>query len=187
MGADVAVLDRNPEALRRVDAVLGIRVRTLFSTRDVVELLCQQADLVIATLLVPGSTTPKLITVLCPGATKRRALRSALSLSTRTPWHRGHSIVAAVIEHPHPLPQIFHPAFRSYCVNRSPHPHRATTLIPLSIQQLICTGCGAETNAACNCGKTYKPSAIRVKEYDEVNRGKSTRQAAADLGVSKTV
>ena len=33
MGADVAVLDRNPEALRRVDAVLGNRVRTLFSTR----------------------------------------------------------------------------------------------------------------------------------------------------------
>ena len=53
MGADVAVLDRNPEALRRVDGVLGNRVRTLFSTRDVVE---------IATLLVPDSTTPKLIT-----------------------------------------------------------------------------------------------------------------------------
>ena len=33
MGADVAALDRNPEALRRVDAVLGNRVRTLFSTR----------------------------------------------------------------------------------------------------------------------------------------------------------
>src|SRR4029077_12785362 len=62
MGADVAVLDRNPEALRRVDAVLGNRVRTLFSTRDVVELLCPRADLVIATVLVPGSTTPKLIT-----------------------------------------------------------------------------------------------------------------------------
>ena len=38
MGADVAALDRNPEALRRVDAVLGNRVRTLFSTCDVVEL-----------------------------------------------------------------------------------------------------------------------------------------------------
>jgi alanine dehydrogenase len=50
MGADVAVLDRNPEALRRVDAVLGNRVCTLFSTRDVVELLCPRADLVIATV-----------------------------------------------------------------------------------------------------------------------------------------
>ena len=62
MGADVAVLDRNPEALRRVDAVMfGGRVRTLFSTRDVVEMLCRRADLVIATVLVPGATAPKLI------------------------------------------------------------------------------------------------------------------------------
>ena len=61
MGADVAVLDRNPEALRRIAAQFGNRVRTLFSTRDVVELLCRRADLVIATVLLPGSTTPKLI------------------------------------------------------------------------------------------------------------------------------
>jgi alanine dehydrogenase len=61
MGADVAVLDRNPEALRRIAAQFGNRVRTLFSTRDVVELLCRRADLVIATVLVPGATAPKLI------------------------------------------------------------------------------------------------------------------------------
>ena len=61
MGADVAVLDRNPDALRRVAAQLGNRARTLFSTRDVVELLCRRADLVIATVLVPGATAPKLI------------------------------------------------------------------------------------------------------------------------------
>jgi alanine dehydrogenase len=60
MGADVTVLDRNLEALRRVAAQLG-RVRTLFSTRDVVELLCRRADLVIATVLIPGATAPKLI------------------------------------------------------------------------------------------------------------------------------
>jgi alanine dehydrogenase len=60
MGADVTVLDRNPEALRRVAAQLG-RVRTLFSTRDVIELLCRRADLVIATVLIPGATAPKLI------------------------------------------------------------------------------------------------------------------------------
>jgi alanine dehydrogenase len=61
MGADVAVLDRNPEALRRIAAQFGNQVRTLFSTRDVVELLCRRADLVIATVLVPGATAPKLI------------------------------------------------------------------------------------------------------------------------------
>ena len=61
MGADVVVLDRSPEALRRIAAQFGGRVRTLFSTRDVVELLCRRADLVIATVLVPGGMAPKLI------------------------------------------------------------------------------------------------------------------------------
>ncbi len=61
MGADVTVLDRDPQVLRRIDAQLGGRVRTIFSTRDVVELLCRRADLVIATVLVPGATAPKLI------------------------------------------------------------------------------------------------------------------------------
>jgi alanine dehydrogenase len=61
MGADVTVLDRSPEALRRVAGQFGGRVRTLFSTRDVIELLCRRADLVIATVLIPGATAPKLI------------------------------------------------------------------------------------------------------------------------------
>src|SRR5271156_6701732 len=61
MGADVVVLDRNPEALRRIATQFNGRVRTLFSTRDVVELLCRRADLVIATALVPGAMAPKLI------------------------------------------------------------------------------------------------------------------------------
>jgi alanine dehydrogenase len=61
MGADVVVLDRNPEALRRLAAQFGGRVGTLFSTRDVVERLCQRADLVVATVLVPGAMAPKLI------------------------------------------------------------------------------------------------------------------------------
>jgi alanine dehydrogenase len=61
MGADVTVLDRNPDTLRRVAAQLNGRVRTVFSTRHVVELLCRRADVVIATVLVPGATAPKLI------------------------------------------------------------------------------------------------------------------------------
>lgn len=61
MGAEVVVVDRSPDALRRLAAQLGNRVRTLFSTPDVVETLCRRADLIIATVLVPGATAPKLI------------------------------------------------------------------------------------------------------------------------------
>jgi alanine dehydrogenase len=62
MGATVHVVDRNPEALRRMANQLGDRVRTIFSTRDAIEALCRRADLVVATVLVPGAAAPKLIT-----------------------------------------------------------------------------------------------------------------------------
>jgi alanine dehydrogenase len=61
MGATVTVVDRNPEALRRISNQLGARVRTVFSTRDAVEAVCRRADLVIGTVLVPGAAAPKLI------------------------------------------------------------------------------------------------------------------------------
>ena len=62
MGATVSVIDRNPDALRRVATQLGARVRTVFSTSDAIETLCRRADLVIASVLIPGAAAPKLIT-----------------------------------------------------------------------------------------------------------------------------
>jgi alanine dehydrogenase len=62
MGATVTVVDRNPEALRRIARELGARVRTVFSTRDAIETLCRRADLVVASVLIPGAAAPKLIT-----------------------------------------------------------------------------------------------------------------------------
>src|SRR5439155_1366649 len=60
MGATVTVVDRNPEALRRISNQLGASVRTVFSTRDTIEVVCRHADLVIGTVLVPGAAAPKL-------------------------------------------------------------------------------------------------------------------------------
>jgi alanine dehydrogenase len=62
MGATVTVVDRNPDVLRRVAGQLGARVRTVFSTSDAIETLCRRADLVIASVLIPGAAAPKLIT-----------------------------------------------------------------------------------------------------------------------------
>jgi alanine dehydrogenase len=62
MGATVTVVDRNPDVLRRVASQLGARVRTVFSTSDAIETLCRRADLVIASVLIPGAAAPKLIT-----------------------------------------------------------------------------------------------------------------------------
>ena len=60
MGADVTVVDRNPHVLRRIDNSLS-GIRTVFSTRDAIETLCRRADLIIATVLIPGAEAPKLI------------------------------------------------------------------------------------------------------------------------------
>jgi alanine dehydrogenase len=61
MGASVTVVDRNAEALRRIAGQFGPRVRTAFSTRDVIETLCRRSDLVIASVLIPGAAAPKII------------------------------------------------------------------------------------------------------------------------------
>jgi hypothetical protein len=54
-----------------------------------------------------------------------------------------------------------------------------------SIQRMVCTGCGAEANASCNCGKPYVPKSVRAREAIEANPEKSDRAIAADIGVSQ--
>ena len=61
-GAQVVVLDRSVDALRRMDRLLGARVMTVFSNRDNVEQHVLSADLVIGGVLIPGAAAPKLVT-----------------------------------------------------------------------------------------------------------------------------
>lgn len=58
------------------------------------------------------------------------------------------------------------------------------TVIKMSIQRMICTGCGAEANASCNCGKPYEPASVRAAAAVAANPEKSDRAIAADIGVS---
>ena len=61
MGANVTVVDRNPEALRRLDFRFGTQVRTIFSTHSAIEAVVRRADVLIGTVLVPGAQAPKLV------------------------------------------------------------------------------------------------------------------------------
>lgn len=61
IGADVSVLDKNPDVLRRLDAQYGNRITTLYSTASVVEEQLCGADLVVGAVLIPGAAAPKLI------------------------------------------------------------------------------------------------------------------------------
>lgn len=62
------------------------------------------------------------------------------------------------------------------------------TVIKMSIQRMICTGCGAEANASCNCGKPYEPASVRAAAAVAASPEKSDRAIAAEIGVDhKTV
>lgn len=62
LGADVTVLDKSVDALRRLDSLYGNRITTLYSTRSVVRQHVLAADLVIGGVLIPGAAAPKLVT-----------------------------------------------------------------------------------------------------------------------------
>ncbi|MFM1814503.1 MAG: alanine dehydrogenase [Pseudomonadota bacterium] len=62
MGADVWVLDRNLEVLRRLWRQFGRPLATVYSTRDAIDRHLREADLVICGVLIPGAEAPKLIT-----------------------------------------------------------------------------------------------------------------------------
>jgi alanine dehydrogenase len=59
--AQVVVLDRNIDALRRIERLLGARAITVFSNRDNIERHVLSADLVIGGVLIPGAAAPKLV------------------------------------------------------------------------------------------------------------------------------
>ncbi len=61
-GARVVAIDRSLDALRRIDAMLGARVVTVYSNRDNVEKHVRSADLVIGAVLLPGAAAPRLVT-----------------------------------------------------------------------------------------------------------------------------
>ena len=62
IGADVTVLDRSPDALRRLTAELGCSVKTVMANLDAVEAAVSGADLVVCAVLIAGAAAPRLVT-----------------------------------------------------------------------------------------------------------------------------
>jgi alanine dehydrogenase len=60
--ADVSVVDLSVNRLRELSSIFGNQLKTVFSTRDSIERLVREADLVIGAVLVPGDSAPKLVT-----------------------------------------------------------------------------------------------------------------------------
>jgi alanine dehydrogenase len=62
MGADIWVIDRNPDVLEAHWRQFGRSTNTVFSTEDAIERHVTDADLVIGGVLIPGAEAPKLVT-----------------------------------------------------------------------------------------------------------------------------
>jgi len=62
LGADVTILDRDPEVLERLGIHFESRAKTRFSNQANIEQMICEADLVIGAVLIPGAAAPKLVT-----------------------------------------------------------------------------------------------------------------------------
>ena len=62
LGADVTIMDRDPEVLERVGTHFEARASTRFSNQANLEEAVCEADLIIGAVLIPGAAAPKLVT-----------------------------------------------------------------------------------------------------------------------------
>ncbi|WP_318508028.1 alanine dehydrogenase [Bacillus sp. T3] len=62
LGANVTVIDVNPERLRQLDDLFGHRIVTLISNPYNIADSVKESDLVIGAVLIPGAKAPKLVT-----------------------------------------------------------------------------------------------------------------------------
>ncbi len=62
LGADVTILDRDPEVLEKVGTHFEARASTRFSNKANLEEAVCEADLIIGAVLIPGAAAPKLVT-----------------------------------------------------------------------------------------------------------------------------
>lgn len=73
IGANVTILDINARRLAYLDDIFGSSITTLYATDANIEYVLREADIVIGAVLLPGESTPRLITrdhlkIMKPGA-----------------------------------------------------------------------------------------------------------------------
>ncbi|NNN47133.1 alanine dehydrogenase [Vibrio sp. 2-2(8)] len=62
MRADVTILDRSVDMLRKLDEEFQGHAKVVYSTKDAIEKYVLEADLIIGAVLIPGAAAPKLVT-----------------------------------------------------------------------------------------------------------------------------
>ncbi|WP_066172906.1 alanine dehydrogenase [Bacillus marinisedimentorum] len=62
LGADVTIIDLNPDRLRQLDDIFGSEINTLMSNPLNIAEAVKESDLVIGAVLIPGAKAPRLVT-----------------------------------------------------------------------------------------------------------------------------
>lgn len=62
LGAEVTIIDYNPERLRQIDDIFGTSVSTMMSNPLNIAEAVKESDLLIGAVLIPGARAPKLVT-----------------------------------------------------------------------------------------------------------------------------
>ncbi|MNW52128.1 Alanine dehydrogenase [compost metagenome] len=62
LGAEVSIIDLNPERLRQLDDMFQGRVKTIISNPYNIGEAVQRADLLVGAVLIPGARTPRIVT-----------------------------------------------------------------------------------------------------------------------------
>jgi alanine dehydrogenase len=80
LGAQVTVLDRDPDRLRDLDERLAGRANLMLTTTPNLEKVCRFADVLVGCILIPGERAPKLITRKMVRSMKSRAVIMDISI-----------------------------------------------------------------------------------------------------------
>ncbi|MEC9415902.1 MAG: alanine dehydrogenase [Pseudomonadota bacterium] len=62
LGAEVTILDRSIPRLKQLDEIFGNRINTQHSTKEAIDNMVVESDLVIGAVLIAGAAAPKLVT-----------------------------------------------------------------------------------------------------------------------------
>jgi alanine dehydrogenase len=125
MQANVTVTARGAATLQAIPRLCGARVQTIPSTPDAIERMCREADLVVASALVPGAMAPKLISAATVRAMKPGSVIVDVSIdqggNAETSHPTTHSNPTFIVDH------VVH-----YCVANMPGAVPRTSTLALN-------------------------------------------------------
>ena len=171
LGADVTILDRNPDVLERLGNHFEARAKTRFSSTANLAESVADADLVIGAVLIPGAAAPKLVTREMLGTMKSGAVLVDVAIDQGGCFETSHPTT-------HDDPIFMVDGIVHYCVANMPGAVARTSTYALNNVTL------PHALAIANMG--WKPALTanpHLAEGLNVHAGKVTFEAvAAELG-----